>query len=67
MKRRCDFLDNLSEFNYNMGQGLQFGEKKKTDTQQLGSTLISTMLHEVSDFCDPNMRENWSMKTHQQV
>ncbi len=38
-----------------------------TDTRQLGSTLMRTMLQEVSDFCDPLIKENWFKKPHQQV
>lgn len=67
MKRRCEFLDSLPAFNYNPGYGLEFGSKKRTDTSHLGSTLMHTMLQEVSDFCDPAIKENWSLKPHQQV
>ena len=64
------FLDNLPAFNYNSGVGEYFvvnGKKEKTDTRQLGSTLMQTMLKEVIDFCDPTIKENWSQKAHQQV
>lgn len=71
MKIRCGFLDNLPSFNYNVGFGeflkSEQGSKVATDTRQLGSTLMSTMLREVSDFCDPAIKENWSLKPHQQV
>ncbi len=71
MKRRCDFLDQLPAFNYNAGSGEyqvnEFGVRMATNTQQLGSTLMHTMLNEVSDFCDPSIKENWSLKAHQQV
>lgn len=71
MKRRCAFLDRLPAFNYNSGYGEYYtnlsGEKMTSDTRQLGSTLMSTMLQEVVDFCDPGMKENWSLKAHQQV
>lgn len=71
MKRRCDFLDRLPAFNYNTGSAEyltnEFGVKTATNTQQLGSTLMHTMLGEVSDFCDPSIKENWSLKAHQQV
>ncbi len=70
MKRRCTFLDNMPAFNYNQCRG----EHKKvngkdiwTDTSKLGSTLMRTMLKEVSDFCDPQMKESWSQQPHQQV
>ncbi len=43
------------------------GEKKKNDTKELGSTLMDTMLKEVSDFCDPFIREDWALKPHHQV
>ena len=70
MKRRCTFLDNLSAFNYNPGCGEYIevnGETVKTDTRQLGSTVMKTMLKEVTDFCDPSSKERWSQKAHQQV
>ena len=66
MKRRCEFLDNLPQFNYNPGVGHEIG-KEKTNTKRLGSTLLETMLKEVSDFCDPDIKENRSLKPHQQV
>lgn len=43
------------------------GKVKYTDTTKLGSTLMETMLNEVSDFCDPKIKENWLLKPHQQV
>ena len=70
MKRRCMFLDNLPAFNYNGGVGEYFivnGKRQRTDTRQLGSTLMQTMLSEVADFCDPSIKVNWSQKAHQQV
>lgn len=72
MKRRCSFLDSCPAFNYNGGstEYVPSGDKKKrvkNDTTQLGSTLMETMLREVSDFCDPIIRENWSLKPHHQV
>ena len=71
MKRRCNFLDNLPAFNYNTGSG-EYKEDEQgkgvTDIKQLGSTLMRTMLKEVSDFCDPTINyDNWSKKPHQQV
>ena len=71
MKRRCAFLDNLPAFNYNTGGGeylmSESGQREATDTKHLGSTLLNTMLNEVADFCDPDIKENWSVKPHQQV
>ena len=67
MKRRCTFLDNLPAFNYNTGYGEYIGERQKTDTRHLGSTLMQTMLKEVTDFCDPRIKESWSQEAHQQV
>ena len=71
MKRRCDFLDHFPAFNYNTGIGEylkdEFGITTKSNTKSLGSTLMHTMLNEVSDFCDPRIKENWSVKAHQQV
>ena len=71
MKRRCQFLDTLPAFNYNTGGGEytddEQGKRIVTNTQQLGSTLMNAMLKEVSDFCDPDIKENWSVKPHQQV
>ena len=71
MNRRCDFLDSLSAFNFNMGQGEYAtdnqGRKLRTDTRNLGSTLMTTMLKEVEEFCDLATKEKWSDKPHQQV
>ena len=71
MKRRCMFLDNLPGFNYNTGSGEyifdEHGQRKANDTRHLGSTLMKTMLNEVKDFCDPDIKDNWSHKPHQQV
>ena len=71
MYRRCDFLDSLPAFNFNMGQGEyatdKQGRKVRTDTRNLGSTLMTTMLKEVKEFCDPATKEKWSDKPHQQV
>ena len=71
MNRRCSFLDTFSMFNLNMGEGEyvtdEHGKKVPTDTKQLGSTLMDTMLKEVAEFCDPAIKENWSLKPHQQV
>ena len=72
MKRRCAFLDDLPAFNYNFGTGevtidKESGEKAITRTHKLGSTLMKIMLEEVSNFCDPFMKKNWSEKSHQQV
>ena len=72
MTRRCNFLDTLPAFNLNAGRGELLAAKDNqdscyTDTTCLGSTLLSTMLKEVSDFCDPSIQENWSVRAHQQV
>ena len=71
MNRRCHFLDTLSAFNLNMGVGeyitVEQGKRVATDTSQLGSTLMMTMLKEVEDFCDPDIKENWSLNSQQQV
>lgn len=56
---------------FNMGKEAAFSEyshcRPYTDTRQLGSTLMTTMIKEVEDFCDPDIKENWSLKPHQQV
>ena len=72
MKRRCAFLDNLPAFNYNAGAGEILvdetsGKEVKTDTHQLGSTLMQIMLEEVGNFCDPALKRNWGDKPYQQV
>ena len=71
MERRCSFLDSLPAFNYNTGGGEfitdKHGKRVYTDTKRLGSTLMTAMLKEVEDFCDPAIKENWSLKPHQQV
>ena len=65
------FLDSLPGFNYNLGQGEYIfddqGQRRANNTRQLGSTLMKTMLNEVKDFCDPDIKDNWSHKPHQQV
>ena len=68
MKRRCEFLDNCPGFNYNTGSGEYIvvdGNKQRTDTRHLGSTLMQTMLKEVTNFCDPSIKESWSQEAHQ--
>ena len=67
MVRRCHFLDNMPAFNYNTGVGEYMETGERTDTKQLGSTLMETMLSEVADFCDPGIKESWTQKGHQQV
>ena len=71
MKRRCGFLDCMPAYNFNTGAGEYITNKQGkqiiTDTRKLGSTLMTTMLREVEDFCDPAIKENWSLKPHQQV
>ena len=67
MNRRCSFLNSFPAFNYNTGKGYDFGRRERFDTRQLGSTLMTTMIREVEDFCDPAIKENWSLKPHQQV
>ena len=67
MERRCRFLDNMPAYNYNTGGGEYVKTGEATDTKQLGSTLMETMLREVADFCDPGIKESWTQKGHQQV
>ena len=71
MKRRCSFLDNLPAFNFNTGVGKvivgEDGKRIRTDTRHLGSTLMSTMLKEVGNLCDPAIKKNWTETSHQQV
>ena len=68
MKRRCEFLDKFPAFNFNTGRGeYTQGRSVLTNTQKLGSTLMTTMLREVSSFCDPAIKANWSTEPHQQV
>ena len=70
MERRCRFLDNMPAFNYNSGVGEYItigGTSHRSDTRQLGSTLMEAMLREVADFCDPEIKESWTQKAHQQV
>ena len=70
MERRCRFLDNMPAFNYNNGAGEYIttgGTRHRSDTRHLGSTLMETMLREVADFCDPEIKESWTQKGHQQV
>ena len=37
------------------------------DTSKLGSTVMETMLKEVSDFCQPSRVKDWTTTTKQQV
>ena len=71
MKRRCEFVDNLPSFNYNLGHGEYTVDENRTrivtNTVKLGSTLMTAMLKEVSDFCDADIKENWASKPHKQV
>ena len=72
MKRRCAFLDKTPAFNYNIGYGECYvpetgAESIKSDTRELGSTMMDTMLREVKEFCDLHFKHNWSQKPHQQV
>ena len=68
MKRRCLFLDRLPAFNYNEGRGERIKDSYRYhDTSQLGSTMMKAMLSEVKDFCDPEVKDKWSHKAHQQV
>ena len=71
MRRRCEFLDSCPGFNLNIGYGEVIvddnGQKRLSNTRKLGSTLMSTMLKEVNDFCDPAIKANWSSKPHLQV
>lgn len=62
IKRRCLFLDNLPQYNFNQGRDIY-----DNDTKKLGSTLMNAMLKEVSHFCDPSAKEDWSKQAHQQV
>lgn len=66
MHRRCAFLDTLPAFNYNHGEGVE-AANMRTDTSKLGSTLMKAMLKEVNEFCDPQLKQNWTCRTHQQV
>ena len=60
----------MPAFIYNVGVG-EFikvgGTCCSSNTKQLGSTLIETMLREVANFCDPEIKESWTQKGHQQV
>lgn len=62
IKTRCQFLDNLPQYNYNQGRVVGGG-----DTEKLGSILMNAMLREVPQFCDPSTKDDWSLQAHQQV
>lgn len=49
-----------------MGRG-EVLQERPTDTRKLGSTLMHTMLKEVSELCEPRTREGWTQRAHQQV
>ena len=38
-----------------------------TNTSKLGEVLMETMLKEVSEFCKPDVQQNWAAQEHQQV
>ena len=73
MYRRCEFLEDSPYLKYNMG----VGEPKKnergepteeyTDTRQLRSVLLQTMMDEVSDFCKQSVREQDKSVPYHQV
>ena len=68
MNRRCQFLDDLPQYNYN--EGIQVAGSHtglETNTKKLGSTLMNAMLKEVYQFCNPKAQVNWSGQAHQQV
>ena len=68
MKRRCNFLDNCPAYNYNNGKGeYDKATRTYTDTTELGSTVMDTMLKEVGQFCDPSIKLKWSSGSHEQV
>jgi hypothetical protein len=71
MKRRCAFLDVIPAFNFNTGAGEYYDDpetkqKEVSNTRQLGSTLMETMLKEAEDFCSL-VKHNWLNEPHQQV
>ena len=71
MKRRCAFLDAIPAFNFNTGAGEYYDDpetrqKEVSNTRQLGSTLMETMLKEAEDFCSL-VKQNWLNEPHQQV
>ncbi len=70
MFRRCKFLDELPAYNYNQGFGEVKeigGRKLHTSTKYLGSTLMSTMLEEVTQFCNSAFKAQWSLQGYNQV
>jgi len=70
MTQRCKFLDNLPAYMFNPGYHKEVtsqGKTKECNTQQLGSTLFSTMLNEANELCSPGAIQNWSDSTHNQV
>eukprot|EP00118_Oscarella_pearsei_P023946 m.294339 g.294339 ORF g.294339 m.294339 type:complete len:5643 (+) comp40744_c0_seq7:98-17026(+) len=72
MKRRCNVLENAPGFYLNEGVGESYkdsktGKTERTDTKKLGSTLMSAMLREVADMCNPKIKSNWREHAHQQL
>ena len=74
MLRRCQILDSLPAFNYNQGYGEivlpeygRIGPRKITNTTNLGSTLMTTMLDEVNHLCTSSLKKEWSKNSHNQV
>ena len=70
MMRRCKFLDELPAYNYNHGHGvikIVEGRRIYTSTKRLGSTLMKTMLDEVTRYCKSCFKAEWSLKGYNQV
>ena len=73
MYRRCQFLEDCPYLKFNEG----VGEPKKnergeptgeyTNTRQLRSVLLKTMMDEVSDFCKQSVREQEKSVPYHQV
>jgi len=38
-----------------------------SNISKLGEVLMETMLKEVSEFCKPDVQQNWAAQAHQQV
>ena len=61
-------MDNCPAYNYNNGRGeYDKATGMYTDTRELGSTVMGTMLKEVGQFCDPSIKLKWSSGSHEQV
>lgn len=68
MYRRCHFLEESPFLRFNQGRGVNKpGLSMQTDTHNLRSVLLDTMLDEVSHFCEYHERKDEKKTNYHQV